>query len=558
MSNNEWKPIKTLTEPYNDALNYKTKAQKEFFNKVFLRTEELRKCLSPSTYFLMGEKGTGKTAYAVYLENNSVDESRCQVTTMTETQYKRFIALKRQGKLAYSDYANIWRSMLLFLVGRMLVTRSKNFLHKITRKFTKVEAEIEKWSKNALNPEIESAFEAISSETFAASLKPESVGEVGGEIRTQQTEKTPTIRHYLLETENSLKEAISSLTISKNHILFVDGIDYRPEAVSYSEYIECIKGLGEAVWQLNTEFFGSIKDSKGRIKVVLLVRPDVFHALNLYNSNSRLQDNTVFLDWSTTEREYEASSLYEVSGKYFSTQQSTHVTSQEAWDHYYDEARTGGATFKKLLKTTFHKPRDILTFVRLTRSMAIKSKQGDADVFAHDLRTSPAFTREFSDYLLGEVRNYAAFYMTQEDFGRYIKFFQYLHGRNRFTWVEFQDAYTQFKGWVKGEPIKAIDYLRDPEALLQFFYDVNVIGYSESAATDNEPFFHWSYRERSLNNIAPKVMTTGTLLLNPGIAKALDIGKQMTTKDSQTTHRPSQSRKPHAHGKHRPRKARKG
>lgn len=190
--------------------------------------------------------------------------------------------------------------------------------------------------------------------------------------------------------------------------------------------------------------------------------------------------------------------------------------------------------------------------------MAIKSKQGDADVFAHDLRTSPAFTREFSDYLLGEVRNYAAFYMTQEDFGRYIKFFQYLHGRNRFTWVEFQDAYTQFKGWVKGEPIKAIDYLRDPEALLQFFYDVNVIGYSESAATDNEPFFHWSYRERSLNNIAPKVMTTGTLLLNPGIAKALDIGKQMTTKDSQTTHRPSQSRKPHAHGKHRPRKARKG
>lgn len=558
MSNNDWKPIKALTEPYNDALNYKTKAQKEFFNKVFLRTEELRKCLAPSTYFLMGEKGTGKTAYAVYLENNSVDEFRCQVTTMTETQYKRFIALKRQGKLAYSDYANIWRSMLLFLAGRMLVTKSKNFLHKITRKFTKVEAEIEKWSKNALNPEIESAFEAISSESFTASLKPEGVGEAGGEVRTQQTEKTPTIRHHLLETENALKEAISSLTISKNHILFVDGIDYRPEAVSYPEYIECIKGLGEAVWQLNTEFFGSIKDSTGRIKVVLLVRPDVFHALNLYNSNSRLQDNTVFLDWSTTEREYETSNLYEVSGKYFSTQQSAPVTPQQAWNHYYDESRAGGATFKRLLKTTFQKPRDILTFVRLTRSMTIKSGQGAVDVFAHDLRTSPAFTREFSDYLLGEVRNYAAFYMTQEDFGRYIKFFQYLHGKNRFTWLEFQDAFTRFKSWVKGEPIKATDYLRDPEALLQFFYDVNVIGYSESAAMDSEVFFHWSYRERSLNNIAPKVMTTGILLLNPGIAKALDIGKQMSTKNSQTTPRASQPRKPHTHGKRRPRKARKG
>ncbi|WP_211169306.1 P-loop ATPase, Sll1717 family [Aromatoleum toluvorans] len=558
MNNEEWKPIAALTEPYNDALNYKTKAQKEFFNRLFLRTEELRKCLAPATYFLMGEKGTGKTAYAVYLENNSIDEVRSQVTTMTETQYKRFIELKRNGKLTYSDYANIWRSMLLFLVGRMLVMKSKNFLHKITGKFTRVEQEIAKWNKNALNPEIESAFEAISSEVFNAKIKAEGVGEAGGELRAQHTEKNPTIRHHLLETENSLKEAISSLTISKGHILFVDGIDYRPESVPYSEYLECIKGLGEAVWQLNTEFFGSIKDSKGRIKVVLLVRPDVFHALNLYNSNSRLQDNTVFLDWATNEREYESSKLYEVSGKYFSTQQPMDVSPHKAWDHYYDEARTNGATFKKLLKTTFQKPRDILTFVRLTRSLAIKSGDGSETAFAHELRTNPAFTREFSDYLLGEVRNYAAFYMTQEDFGRYIKFFQYLNGKSRFSMAEFEEAYQRFKNWVKGEPIKATEYLRDPEALLQFFYDVNVVGYSEAAATDYEVFFHWSYRERSLNNIAPKVKTTGTLILNPGIAKALDIGKQMTVKSSGTQQRAPRSRSPRGHGKSPVRKARKG
>lgn len=86
-----WTPIKDLKEPFNDALNYRTKPQKQFFNKVFLRTADLKKCLDPSVYFLMGEKGTGKTAYAVYLENNSINDYRCQVTTMTETQYKRFI-----------------------------------------------------------------------------------------------------------------------------------------------------------------------------------------------------------------------------------------------------------------------------------------------------------------------------------------------------------------------------------------------------------------------------------------------------------------------------------
>jgi hypothetical protein len=553
MNNDDWQKIEALAEPYNDALNYRTKAQKNFFNRVFLRTEELKKCLAPSTYFLMGEKGTGKTAYAVFLENNSIDEFRCHVTTMTETQYKRFIELKRNGKLAYSDYANIWRSMLLFLVGRMLVTKSKTFLSKITGKFTRVEDEISKWSKNALNPEIESAFEAVSSESFAAKVKAAQVGEAIGELKAQHTEKIPTIRHHLLETENGLKEAISSLTISKGHVLFVDGIDYRPESVSYLEYIECIKGLGEAIWQLNTEYFSSIKDSKGRIKIVLLVRPDVFHALNLYNSNSRLQDNTVFLDWATTEREYEASKLYEVSGKYFSMQQPHVVTSQQAWSHYFDE----GAVFKKLLKTSFQKPRDILTFVRIARTMAVKSSQGQSSVFSPELLRKPALTREFSDYLLGEVRNYAAFYMTQEDFGRYIKFFQYLDGKSRFTIAEFQDAFQRFKGWIRGESIKATEYLRDPEALLQFFYDVNVIGYSESA-TDHEMFFHWSYRERSLNNIAPKVKTTGVLILNPGIAKALDIGKQMSSIDSPATPLPRSANRPHNYGKQRPHKSRKG
>lgn len=554
MHNDNWRKIEELSEPYNDALNYRTRAQKEFFNRVFLRTEELKKCLAPSTYFLMGEKGTGKTAYAVFLENNSVEDVRCHVTTMTETQYKRFIALKRNGKLAYSDYANIWRSMLLFLVGRMLVTKSKTLLHKITGKFTRVENEINKWSQHALNPEMESAFEAISSESFSTKVQATQVGEAGGELKAQHTERITTIRHHLLETENALKEAISSLSISKGHVLFVDGIDYRPESISYPEYIECIKGLGEAIWQLNTEFFASIKDSKGRIKIVLLVRPDVFHALNLYNSNSRLQDNTVFLDWATTEKEYEASKLYEVSGKFFSTQQSHVVTPQQAWSHYFDEE----AAFKKLLKNTFQKPRDILTFIRIARNMTIKFGHGKTSVFSHELLRKPAFTREFSDYLLGEVRNYASFYMTQEDFGRYIKFFQYLDGKNKFTIAEFQDAFNRFKGWIRGESIKATDYIRDPEALLQFFYDVNVIGYSESAATDHEMFFHWSYRERSLNNIAPKVKSTGVLILNPGISKALDIGKQMSPRETPVISPPRSAKRPRNYGKQRTHKNRRG
>lgn len=525
MADEDWKALVDLQEPFNDAVNYRTRPQKEFFNKIFLKTEDLEECLKPAVYYLIGEKGSGKTAYAAYLENNDVDQTRCKLSTMTESQYKRFIAMKREGKLEYSDYANIWRPMLLNMMSQALVTKSKGILESFTGKFNVIEEEIAKFNAEALNPEVEVAFEMVNEESLSGALGNDKIGKVGAEVKSKETDKTERIKHHLLAVEGRLKVAIADLRLKRNHVLFVDGIDYRPEFVPYADYLACIKGMGEAVWQLNTEFFGNIRDSQGRIKIVLLVRPDVFHALNLYNSNSRLQDNSVFLDWSTTEAALQESSLYKATGKFFSSQQSNISTNPVDAANHYLSAQDSNFLFKRLLRTSYHKPRDLLTFIRIARKICIKrlGRGGDTK-FLSDIAKNPDFTREYSDYLLGEVRNYSAFYMGQQDFALYIKFFQYLDGKSEFTFDDFIRAFDRFKAWIRGEEIKATEYVRDPEALLQFFYDVNLVGYRENMGADDERFFHFSFRERSLNNLAPKVKTSGFLMVGPGVAKALDIG----------------------------------
>ena len=63
--------IPELKFGFNDAVNYKFVENKKFFNNIFLRTDSLDKLCESNVYFLMGEKGTGKTAYAIYLVNNS-------------------------------------------------------------------------------------------------------------------------------------------------------------------------------------------------------------------------------------------------------------------------------------------------------------------------------------------------------------------------------------------------------------------------------------------------------------------------------------------------------
>ncbi len=55
---------------FRDAQNYKTRDQKQKFNQWFIKNNALDKICLPQISFLVGEKGTGKTAYSVYLSNN--------------------------------------------------------------------------------------------------------------------------------------------------------------------------------------------------------------------------------------------------------------------------------------------------------------------------------------------------------------------------------------------------------------------------------------------------------------------------------------------------------
>lgn len=561
LSAQKWVPLKDLNEPFNDAVNYRTRQQKEFFSRIFLRTDDLQGCLNPAVYFLIGEKGSGKTAYAAYLENNSVNDVRCRLTTMTETQYKRFVALKREGKLQYSDYANIWRPMLLNMMAQTIIQKSKGFFDSVTGKFDSLESEIERFNKDALNPEVEVAFEMVNEASLGVKGGYEKVFEADARASSKATENTEVIKHHLLDKETRLKQAIGDLRLGKSHILFIDGVDYRPEGVLYSDYLACVKGLGEAIWQLNVEFLSNIRDSKGRLKIVLLVRPDIFHKLNLYNANSRLRDNAVLLEWSTTEASLRSSLLYEATGKYFASQQIGAVTPVDAANHYLS-ADQDDSIFKRLLRTTFQKPRDVLTFIGIAKRVSVKRLgKGGLDKFDPEIVRNSDYTKEFADYLLGEVRDYADFYMGQEDFDLYIKFFQYMNGRGEFSFEDFSSAYRRFKKWMAGEKVRATEYLRDPEALLQFFFDVNIIGYREDVGDERERFVHFSYRERTLTNIAPKVKISATLVINSGVAKALDIGLHATRKfenEGEAARRRSSFRSPKSQRKSTPVASKRG
>jgi len=120
--------IKDLDFGFNDAENYKRSENKSFLNKVFFRTEELDKLCERNTFFLIGEKGTGKTAYATYLSNNDYKETLSTLNYIRETDYQKFVQMKNKEHLVLSDYIDIWKVIIYLLLSTILRTKFEQVL----------------------------------------------------------------------------------------------------------------------------------------------------------------------------------------------------------------------------------------------------------------------------------------------------------------------------------------------------------------------------------------------------------------------------------------------
>ena len=236
------------------------------------------------------------------------------------------------------------------------------------------------------------------------------------EAKTQETTKEQDhgFQVNLLYLERQLKDAIGSLRLVKNHIIFIDGIDIRPEEISYAIYIECLRGLAQATWYLNTEFFANVKASKGMIKVVLLLWPDILNQLGYQNLNAKVRDNGLVLDWRTPYRDYRGSKIFRLIDGILGKQQSIDVVENpgRTWDHYFPyelpNLRLAGQTdnpFIGFLRYSFYRPRDVIQYVLMMQDYA-KLHQHNKDVF-----TKSSFDNcqaSYSDYLLGrgdDLRN---------------------------------------------------------------------------------------------------------------------------------------------------------
>ena len=525
------KKIEELNLGFIDAENYQGKENKDLFNRVFVQNKYLERLFLSYNYFLIGEKGTGKTAYSVFLANNVYNETVSELKFIRETDYQKFVTLKREKQLQLSDYTSIWKVILLLLLSKSL--QKDELDHNAFSKSGKMKSilkAIDEYYVSAFSPEILYALDMIENNKLAAEIFSKYL-KIGGEQSQSLSFHESRFQVNLLYLQKKFEEALSGLKIKTNHFLFIDGIDVRPGEIPFNDYLDCVKGLANAVWSLNADFFSKIKDSKGRFKVILLLRPDIFNSLGLQNSTNKLQDNSVFLDWRTTYPEYRDSELFGLADKLLNSQQIRKQQLGKTWDYYIPwkcksnhPDRDFNPSFYKFLQLSYSRPRDIIKMLKILQDIFI-SKNRDKDwVFQEKDFDSHEFQNQYSEYLMAGIRDQLSFYYTNEDYELFLKFFQFLDGKIEFNYEEYLESYKKFEKYLLINCKDNIpEFVENADGFLQFLYDTNIICFVEDY--EAEPLFRFCYRERSIANITPKVKTKERYIIHYGLAKELNVGR---------------------------------
>lgn len=539
------KDINDLTFGFSDAENYKRRENKQLFDEVFLKNDFLDGVIDPSTSFLIGDKGTGKTAYSVFLANNEYKNTSSSLRYIRETEYQKFITLRKEKHLELSDYVSIWKVIIYLLLAEQIY--EKENCNPLFKRFTKLQAlheAIGEYYLHAFSPEIIHALQFVQESKLAAELLSKYASALG-EQKESITFSESRFQTNLLYIQKNFESALSSLKLEKTHLLFIDGIDIRPSSIPYNEYSDCIRGLANAVWEINNDYFPSIRDSSGRMRAVLLIRPDIYASLGLQNQNTKIRDNSVLLNWGTTYKDHRTSNLFGITDKLLSHGQDEEANLDigDAWDFYFPFdtptiafSSEKPTSFVSFLRFALYRPRDIVTMLSMLKERYVENHENKRYFFTQEDFEDSVFRRNYADYLLGEVKDQLSFYYSRNDYEMFLKFFEFLEGKNRFNFEEYLQAFEKFQQYLDDASIKPPRFMSSAEEYLQFLYDLNVICYIERTE-NNKPFIHWSFKDRSYSNISPKIKTEMDYEIFYGMSKSLNTGKKFKKK------KPSQRRK---------------
>lgn len=501
------------------------------FKKSFLKSRHLEKVLSPETFFLIGDKGMGKTAYAVY-SSTCIDDYLASTTFFNESNFTRMREIATEVGISSAQYSSIWSFVLS-------VVFIENFHSKTDKtedlKFNSIITCIRTCNLGGKVDTISKAIELILS---LDQMLEELDRELDLDLPNNAI-KNSTTAVKLARLTDICMNALSTMSNTHQFTVFLDGLDVRPDRVQYSDFLEVISSICNAVWLINSSQFSK---APHMFKLVLLLRPDMFENVTFQNRGPILQDHSHLIEWNTPYNSFEDSEIFKLTDRILYSQQKTEDINRtypgDVWRHYFPFRvhsrfmKEGDDPFILVLRHSFTKPRDIVKYLSLMSDRYHSENLENETQFKESDFNDKKTRKEFSSYLNQEIRDHLSFYYTNNEYQSFLDFnSQFLRKKinSRTRVVNYDNFVAAHKEYMTYNRLNKIDVpgsFETADLLLQFMFDLNVLGYYEEVTFrdgNKRVFTNYSYKRRNFANLRPKVPTDGRYVMHYGVARALFV-----------------------------------
>ena len=370
----------------NIANNWQLDAVQEDIEKYFYITDEVGSIKSGRNCYVIGRKGTGKSAICQHILRLKTYNIFTESLSFKNFPFNELYAHQDTAYTNNNQYITFWTYLIYLYVCKMLsdnASISSDFCNAIKDIIpdldpNKLPRTIKRWTSVEFGAQLAEKIGSLSLK-FDATL--------------QKTDKP------WIERTNTLEDLIIRYCDNCEYYIVFDELD-EDYCVSSEEekrsYINLLKGLFKAVQKVRSVF----KARNLRIKPIIFLRDDIYAQISDSDKN-KWSDFKLELSWTPEKLKHLLA--YRISRE----NDQLGIAFDNAWDSVFVHdlrIRYGGKrmipVFDFILNNTHLRPRDVISYLKCCCSIALQNNKSRVD-----WREVKAADREFSNYFKNELED---------------------------------------------------------------------------------------------------------------------------------------------------------
>lgn len=330
--------------------------------RYFYETEDLPLLLDGSKCFVIGRKGTGKTAIAEHIDGTEDYQHFSKKLSFKNFPFNSLYRMADKSFTNPNQYISAWKLAILTSILQMFMEHAECD--------PRVQSILRATFPNPVDTELRGGFSRL----LERGIDMKVLG-TGMAITAQPvTSKGETEWSLIVQ---KLEEFAKQISVSGNFYILFDELDedYRDilsKPDIEGEYFQLITSLFKAAQDIRYIFRGS----NAKILPIIFLRSDIYDLVRDPDKN-KWRDKVVDLDWSPLSLRkllaYRISKANNAEGAPLSFDDAWKLAFAVDQTRYGNVGRKRKETFHYLLDSTYLRPRDLISYVRECADIAHKT-----------------------------------------------------------------------------------------------------------------------------------------------------------------------------------------